>query len=266
MDVTIRELHTMPEFEVCVQLQRDIWGMAEHNLAAAPVMMATVHNGGIVHGAIVEGKIVAFSFGLVGKRGDTVLIWSHMAGVLPDYQGLGIGRTLKLAQYTWAQAHGFAQIAWTFDPLQRGNANFNLHKLGVIAYHFHPNHYGEMTDVLNRGMASDRLEATWHITDQPAIGKPALVTSEADVTFLVERGNLNTLPAAGHWHAPAYAIEIPYDLLKLKRENLAEAVSWQSAVREAMSGAFAEGYAATDFVQEADRCWYVLRRRPHDPA
>ena len=59
-------------------------------------------------------------------------------------------------------------MAWTFDPLQAGNANFNFNRLGTTARIYSVNHYGDMQDGINAGMASDRLEAQWQL-DSPHV-------------------------------------------------------------------------------------------------
>jgi predicted GNAT superfamily acetyltransferase len=128
-----------------------------------------------------------------------------------------------------------------------------------VAFYFHPNHYGEMTDALNRGLASDRLEATWYTSDDEL---PDLHDDGEQKTPLVTASEVHLLPQ--NWDAPAYTLEIPQDLNDLKQRDLQAAAKWQTAVREALTAAFAQGYAAVDFQTQAARCYYVLRRHaPH---
>ena len=54
-------------------------------------------------------------------------------------------------------------IAWAFDPLQAGNAHFNLARLGATAGRYIDNMYGERTDALNAGVPTDRLIAEWDV-------------------------------------------------------------------------------------------------------
>ncbi len=56
---------------------------------------------------------------------------SHMAAVLPDWQGRRVGLRLKLAQRRLVLEQGFTDwITWTYDPLYRPNGVFNIHRLG----------------------------------------------------------------------------------------------------------------------------------------
>jgi len=61
--------------------------------------------------------------------------------------------------------HGFEDITWTFDPLLRRNAAFNLLTLGARVESYAENVYGQMHDVLNAGEVSDRLFVRWHLSD-----------------------------------------------------------------------------------------------------
>ena len=125
-NVTMRVLHSMEEFAVVVDLQQKIWGMAKQDTVSPYIMNAMSHNGGSVIAAEIDGQMVGFCLGFAGKRDDKMLLWSHMAGVLPEYQGQSIGFLLKQEQRKWALENGYDTISWTFDPLQRGNGLLNV--------------------------------------------------------------------------------------------------------------------------------------------
>ena len=166
--ITIRELRTMPDINATVELQKAVWGMHDVEVSSPHTLRAIVHAGGAVIGAEAEGRLVGFCFGMAAWREGELWLWSHMAGVRPEYQGRGVGLKLKLAQREWALGKGFRRMAWTFDPMQAGNANFNFNRLGTTARHYSVNHYGDMQDGINAGMASDRLEAQWQL-DSPRV-------------------------------------------------------------------------------------------------
>jgi predicted GNAT superfamily acetyltransferase len=188
-----------------------------------------------------------------------------VTGVHPDYQGQGIGYRLKQAQRAWAREHGYTWIGWTFDPLQRGNANFNFNRLGVIVRSYYVDFYGSMSDGINTGLASDRFEALWHVSDDrgTAHDRPGPAQGERpQPVFLVRTDEGGTLiqPDAVSWDAEAYAVEIPYDISALKHNHLDRAIQWQLTFREAVQRALAAGYVVDGFVVQQPRCWYVLRR------
>ncbi|MDQ7026267.1 MAG: GNAT family N-acetyltransferase [Anaerolineae bacterium] len=267
-NITLRVLHTMDDFAKIVELEQIVWQMALENTASPPVMNAISHNGGSVIGAEIDGVLVGFCFGFPAKNGDEISLWSHMAGVHPNYQGRGIGVLLKQEQRIWALKNGYIAIRWTFDPLQRGNANFNFNCLGTIARKYHVNHYGEMTDEINIGLASDRLEALWDLNDAHVVmlanGHSCEENKETfpEEAFLLhhKEGDIITYDESAPLMLDAYCIEIPYHIATLKKDNKPLAITWQLAIREAMLYTLAQGYIIRDFIMRDDRCWYVIRK------
>ncbi|MBZ0290187.1 MAG: hypothetical protein K8I30_21365, partial [Anaerolineae bacterium] len=66
------------------------------------------------------------------------------------------------------------------------------------------------------------------------------------------------LPSA--WSNRWHFAEIPFQISALKRDNIELAKTWQLALRDALGGAFANGYQAVDFADDGKRCWYVLEK------
>jgi predicted GNAT superfamily acetyltransferase len=189
--------------------------------------------------------------------------------VLPEFREQGIGFRLKQAQRQWALDHGYTVMSWTFDPMQRGNANFNFHLLGVVADIYLVNHYGEMTDEINAGLASDRLEVRWLLNDEhviasaenrPLASPDMSFEAAAFVLRLGEHDELIRSPETAFEYSVCF-IEIPYRVNTLKRSNMEMAWQWQLALRESMQAAFQQRYVAVDFVSHAERGWYALKRQ-----
>jgi predicted GNAT superfamily acetyltransferase len=185
-----------------------------------------------------------------------------MTGVHPNYQRSGIGLELKRFQRRWALDNGYKSIRWTFDPLQRGNAWFNLHLLGVDAAltsaEYHVNFYGEMDDDINRGMPSDRIEVSWQL-DQPNLhhvnpGKPVLLLRADD------RGYPICDASEWHWDEQLYTAAVPADLEGLRRSDRSAVLEWRLALRQVMKTAFENGYRAVDFTQHRGLYVYHLRQ------
>ena len=76
-------------------------------------------------------------------------------------------------------------IAWTYDPLIRRNAYFNLVKLGARPAEYLPNFYGLMDDAINGGTETDRMLVHWDLRSSVAAaaaagrGQPAVVRRRA---------------------------------------------------------------------------------------
>jgi predicted GNAT superfamily acetyltransferase len=253
--ITLRELHGARDFFALVELQQTIWNMPAAECISPHTMRAVTVNGGVVFGAYDEARVVGFCFGFPAKRGDQVMLWSYITGVHPDYQDQGIGYQLKLEQRRWAEANGYNAIGWTYDPMQRGNANFNFNRLGIKVRRYYVDFYGEMSDGLNAGLASDRFEAEWAIDSNP---EPLAAT--AGLPFLLRRQDNRIVVDRAGLDAATCAVEIPYDLKTLKHDKIEYAIEWQLALRDVAQQALAKGFVVVGFMTQAPRCWYVLRK------
>lgn len=267
--IEYREVHDPDELKQIVNLQMIVWNMGEAEAIPHNALQAIIHSGGMVVRADLDGQLVGFGLALAARIDNKWGLWSHMAGVIPEYQSRGIGFGIKQAQRRWAIEHDYSVIAWTFDPLQRGNANFNMHLLKTTSSTYLVNFYGAMADGINKGMPSDRLEATWTLADETvaaaADGNPpppaTTVFPREDFLLYSDEDGMPHLRDPLTLGAQHHFIEIPYQLAALKRDNKELAKTWQLGVRQAMLTAFEAGYVAVDFAQDDKRCWYVVERR-----
>jgi predicted GNAT superfamily acetyltransferase len=263
--ITYRDLETPEELVEVEKLQQRVWQMEDIAVVPDRMIQVVLHTGGHVMGAYDGETMIGFTMALASKHGDKWRLWSHMAGVLNEYRGQGVGFALKARQRKWALRHGYDTIAWTFDPLQRVNANFNLRRLGAKGVLYHPDFYGEMKDELNRGMPSDRLEVEWDLASARVVdhadgmAQPVLVQTH-DVHFIVtadDNGDpLLNIPQ--NFTNLCYFVETPYDLMAVRARGLDAVVAWRNAHQQAMKQAFAADYSAVDFVNSDTRCWYVF--------
>ena len=134
-----------------------VWGGAEP--IPPDVVIAIMYSGGYASLAskIIDGKkqFVGGSLAIVGINQRK--LHSHVTGVIDGATNSGVGRVLKEHQWLWAKENNFSSISWTFDPLVRRNANFNLIVLGAKVIKYCQNYYGEINDAINAGDQTDRL-------------------------------------------------------------------------------------------------------------
>ena len=268
-EVVLRNLRSMSEFRHLLEIQSQSWGMSYGEATSPYIMAVACHNGGVVIGAEIGEELVGFCFGFPVKRENQWFHWSHMTGVIPAFRGQGIGFKLKQAQRQWAIENGYTVMTWTFDPMQRGNANFNFHQLGTICNQYIVNHYGEMTDRINAGLASDRLEVIWHLSDERVLTladnpPKSLNANDHDFkesTFLLHQNNLGEIIRTETvLDQETFYIEIPYSVNDLKHDNFVQAQHWQLEVRWALQQAFKQNFIVVDFVTSGKRGWYVLQK------
>lgn len=237
-EVEIRPCADLKEFERCVELQRLVWGFEEAELVPLHTIVVAAHIGGQVFGAFDAGEMIGFLMAVPGIRHGRVYLHSHMAAVLAEHQGRGIGRRLKLYQRQEALQRGIELVEWTFDPLEFRNAHFNLERLGVIVRRYLRNQYGRTSSPLHGGLPTDRLVAEWWLASARV---EAIVRDErAGPSGARERV---TVPAAIH---------------ELKRTDRARAEEMQSRARDEFEKWFGQGYAATGFLREEAGGAYLL--------
>src|SRR5262249_26038752 len=160
-----------------------------------------------------------------------------------------------------ARAEGLDCLAWAFDPLQAGNARFNLDRLGATASRYVEDMYGRRSDALNTNAATDRLIAEWSTEPAQHLRSQANL---ADLPRLIDARERPIANVEGLSGRLAALLEIPGDIATLRRDHPDLAEAWGPAVRDAFQAAFAAGYRAEGFVREGaethSRSSYLLRK------
>jgi predicted GNAT superfamily acetyltransferase len=222
-------------------------------------MISVQHAGGLVLGAFEGERLVGFAFGYLGRVRGRWALYSQLAGVDPSVQDRGVGRQLKLAQRAWAREQGLDLVAWSFDPLQAGNANFNLNRLGATSRTYEPNYFGERTDALNAGLDTDRLLVEWPVEDRPRAWRD--VTGGPSLVFDPHAPEALTWSEPPGGGAREIWLPAPLNIAAVKRDDPALARRWQAAVRSAFQRMFGFGFVAMSFVRPEGETYgcYVLR-------
>jgi predicted GNAT superfamily acetyltransferase len=238
-----------------------VWG--PRGTLAPNELRALMHAGDPVHLALDRTQpgrpVVGFAVGFLGWS-PYLHVHSHQVGVVEGQRRRGIGYALKLAQRDTCLSHGLTDMRWTFDPLVRRNAAFNLGALGARAASFHIEFYGAMDDAINGGDASDRLEAVWSLArplpsrpsagtsspvpsspvpSSPVPSSPVPSTDADQVTLLVERDGWPQLTGAEP--SPGALLAVPEDYETLRREDPARSSAWRAASREVLQAAYGTG-------------------------
>ena len=244
-ELTIRECTTIDEFDSCVYLQREIFGLPDLEISPRRHLIVSRQAGGWTLGAFVANRLVGFVHHLAAVRKDEVFGYSHMMAVARDYQNHGVGAKLKWAQREKALAEHRSYIKWTWDPMQARNAHFNLNRLGVVVDTFAENFYGMdyNTDVEQGndppGLQSDRLFANWYLNS------PRVVA--------LHDGNSLRIVAR-----PVVTIAIPADWTTLVKQDVKTARDVQKRVRDEFKNAFASGLVCAGLERRNDDSRYLL--------
>jgi predicted GNAT superfamily acetyltransferase len=245
--VEIRQVKTIEEYNACVLLQRNVFGLPDLEISPRRHLIVSEQAGGWTLGAFVGDSLVGFVHHLAAVRGNEVFGYSHMMAVAAEYQNRGVGAQLKWAQRARALSEGRDFIKWTFEPVKARNAHFNLNRLGVVVRSYAVNFYG--TDYGKKleehagglpGMDSDRLFASWEL-NSPRV-------QDLSARREISVGN------------PDEVIEISNDFASLLKSDPAAAKAESLRIREEFLRAFAAGLVCRAFERDEKRPKYLLYR------
>jgi predicted GNAT superfamily acetyltransferase len=253
-------------------LQRRVWGGADDDMVPNHVTVTVLKNGGALLGAYADdgpaesGGMVGAAFWWIGLERGRLKVCSHMAGVLPEWQGRRVGLLLKLRQRELVLAQGLTDwITWTYDPLQRVNGVFNIHRLGATCQTYFRNTYGIMNDALNAGTPSDRFQVDWHLQSDRVVRlvegeRPTPVNTYFHrlLTTQTTQGLLQpvetTLPLDGN----SIAVPIPAEINQIRQLDSGLGLTWRLYTRQVFEAAFGAGYCVTDCIHLPPYGWHYL--------
>jgi predicted GNAT superfamily acetyltransferase len=292
-DWKLRILESPEDLLKVEAIQRVVWPGSETDVVPVHLLIAAVHNGGLIIAAEAsqEGRsdspLIGFAFSFPGlqftNNGPRPKHCSHMLAVHPDHRDSGLGFALKRAQWQMVRHQGLDLITWTYDPLLSLNAHLNIAKLGAVCNTYRREVYGEMRDGLNEGLPSDRFEVEWWLKTKRVerrLSKRARLRLDLAHYFGAGAEIINPtttgedgLPIPGEAHLPqatkpetdevasVLLVEIPSDFHSLKKTSPDLALQWRRHTRSLFEDLFTQGYLVTDFVHlqgPHPRSFYVL--------
>ncbi|MGH2793016.1 MAG: GNAT family N-acetyltransferase [Actinomycetota bacterium] len=260
----IREIDDLTSLTGTAALFDRIWNnAAEEPLISISTLKAMAHAGSYVSAAFLDGTLVGGLIGFLGIRRGELQLHSHVLGVSPDVQDRSIGFALKLHQRAWSLERGITTVAWTFDPLVRRNAYFNVTKLGAAITAYYDRFYGDMSDGINVGDESDRVLVEWSLEDATVAERSRAHGADPDVDALRAGGAVVALEADGAGEpvpgdglgSGTMLVQVPDDIVALRARDAGAALRWRRAVRETLGRALDAGYVAGGMSRSG---WYVL--------
>ena len=272
--VTIRELTGPKEHGAAAELFSRVWALEPgQSLMPTGLLRVMAYEGCYVAGVFDDkngdrmiGAATAF-LASDGESGGGIHLHSHLTAMLPEADGRHAGFALKLHQRAWALGCGLRRITWTFDPLVRANAYFNMAKLGADATDYLVDFYGDMPDGVNVGQGSDRILMSWALDSARAdvAANGTRIEPRNEESLLAANRVLLSGIAPGMMPDPgppsdlggALLCATPAAIQTLRREAPELARSWRFALRGALTEAMGRGYRITGFTRSG---WYLLER------
>lgn len=264
--VVVRDLVDLDDLRLAVDLFVRVWpGEPGSAPCTLDVVRALSKAGNYVGGAFQGEELVGASLAFFGPPAAAAM-HSHVTAVMAGLRSRSLGFVIKQHQRAWALRHGATQVSWTYDPLVRRNAYFNLSKLGATAVEYLPNFYGQMTDAINAGDESDRLVCRWDLRSDRAVQASRGNLPAVDLAELQTRGAVTGLsadpqgaPVVGSSDAPIVLVGVPPDIESLRRSDPDTARAWRYALRGVLRPLLEAGGRVTGFVKSG---WYVVQTGP----
>ncbi|MDX1659302.1 MAG: hypothetical protein R3343_10820 [Nitriliruptorales bacterium] len=266
--VEIHEVDDLTDLERISTLLEQIWGRDPDapSIMAPELLRAMSHAGNQVTAAFRDDEMVAATAALLALHDGELEVHSHITGVATSEQGSGVGWAMKQHQRAWCLERGITIVRWTFDPLIRRNAVFNLTKLGARIVDFVEDLYGRMQDARNLGLPTDRAVASWELTERrvqlaaggrfPEPKLDALKGSGAEIALSVgddQAPERHDVPGAPR----LLVAQIPEDVETLRSQDRDLAQRWAEAFRDTVGARITGGYRVTGITRAG---WYVLGR------
>lgn len=222
-DIEIRTLSAPGDLRQLVTLFKQVWGTVTP-VVGVELLRAIEHAGGYTAAAFHGDQVIGGSLGFLARHEDAPALHSHVTGILPGVRHTGLGRAMKHHQRRWAADHGLEWVTWTFDPLVRRNAWFNIDVLRADVHDYLVDFYGPIDDAINLSDESDRLLVAWPTTGE--LRDPRAHAAEATVT-----------------------VPTPEDIVVLRRTDPAAAADWRHRVRRGLGDRIAAGAKVVGFTR-----------------
>jgi predicted GNAT superfamily acetyltransferase len=250
---TIKFLESNDECLAAAGLLAQTWGTT---LESAPIssdlIRSMIHAGGCAVAAMQVDQLIGLAVAVAGPP-RSPSVYSLIAAVDRAHAAKGTGRALKEAQRVWALERGATTMVWTFDPLIRRNAHFNLNRLGAEVVEFYPSFYPPMYDAINRNDLSDRLVVSWDLSS------PQVDACDAPDAPVVLGATSSGEPqrAASPPQSPTVLAGIPADIEGLRIQDPGMAARWRAELRDVLATYMGAGYHVAGLTASGN---YVLRR------
>ncbi|CAB4580113.1 unannotated protein [freshwater metagenome] len=267
--VEVRPVGGHRELRRVSELLAEVWRVPlDRSPGPVNILTAIADTGGYVAGAYRGSELVGASFGLTYldgavAAGGEACLRSQVTGAVE--RGTGIGAALKLDQRAWAARRGLARITWTFDPLVRANARFNLGRLGARIVRHVPDFYGDLDDGVNGRSPTDRCVVSWSTVPEDRsgrVGDDLGVDVPADASAVVVLDVVDGVPQVEASDAAVRLVATPDDIVLLRTVDPDLALRWTDAMSRAIGAALADGLEGRSI---SDTGWYRFCR-PSRPA
>jgi len=274
----LRRLEKPEEFRQVDAVYRAVYGEEATDSVPPPLQRAVQDNGGLVLGGFADIHLAGYTVAFLGWDGTTLYQYVHATAVRPEYQNHHLGFQLHAELRQQVLQLGLSEVRLAFDPLQSRNAWLFVHRLGGRPDQYLHHYYGQMPDVVNRGVESDRIRLVWSLSSprvEERLGGNFPTREEDEARWKSATPLVRTEPGESGVRLPVEVqepdrpvahLEIPFDLALVREHESAALGRWRHATRDAFRAAADLGYSVDDFVvvrvEHERRGFYLLSPTP----
>jgi len=276
--VKIEPLRNPADYKACEDIQRETLLSQDIDIIPVSLLLTVNRIGGILFGAYSSlGELIGFIFSIPGILDGKLTQHSCILAVRAAYRNFDVGFKLKMAQRDEALKRKISRITCAFDPMQPAHAYFALGKMGKWANVYENNFYGKTTNLMDRGLPTDRMFGVWELESSAVAKRVETGPPRRDfrkelkhrrvINRLEENvpGLLSSNSVRLDCEEESFIFEVPYNLQEIKNRDLGVAIEWQEKMRQVFHHYFKKNYMAADFwVSEQDgnlRACYLLEKR-----
>ncbi len=244
-----------PSMELCSQLsvmQKTIWRMLDIDVIPAWKLLVTPKTGGKIIVAYDNEKPIAHGvFTHARNTNNESFLYLDLIGVLPEYQGKGIGENILQRAKEMAKKEGYSSIEWTYDPLESANGNLYIRKLRAVVKKYYPNYYGSLSGERHQGSVTDRF---WTYL---SLDRESEVYAFPDTVIYIRDYHLYKDLLI---HNPdRVAIEIPMSFREIVAQNPEQARKIRYNTREIFMALLDQEYLLNGFHKEEQQTYYIAQ-------
>ncbi len=276
MTIAVEPLRSLEDFSACERLQRRLLGEgAGAGILGVPALRSISDSGGLLLKVRQDGvtrELAGAVVDLAGMWDGFPALFCHLFCVSVDERGRGVGLALRQAERRDALADGVEVVREWVDPLRSRESHLLLNRLGAVGTVYARNVYGELSDRLHRGMATDRVCVEWWLRSPRTTalldeGRPSSYLRAglhemvvATRTTAGPSGQRALSDVRADVDATNVLVEIPVDVELLRDEDPAEARRWRLGTREVFERLLASGYLLVGLVHEGGRSFQLLEK------
>ncbi|MDH5402003.1 MAG: hypothetical protein OEY49_05895 [Candidatus Heimdallarchaeota archaeon] len=270
----IRKAKTMSDVKSIVEIQKRAWDMGDEGVVPSFEMKAVIDSGVVLVAVDSTDTPVGFIYAF-----DRIpdIHYSHMMGILPEWQSKNVGFRLKEYHRNIALQNKYPinQIQWTVDPLLPNNAYLNFTKLGCVCSTYKVDYYGDPNSDsvgIYAGVPTDRFLVQWFIRDERVdrrmndytidrVSLEKLLVRSPSINFI----NHDAWISLDNKVENSFTVEVPSNYQLIRQTNLSLANDWRIKLRDVCVNYFQDGWEVLDYHSFKDgdirRNFYEFRRK-----